>query len=342
MNAGREWNVVLLGDTRDLHHHGCEAVLGRLIDGLRAKDMPPTKIIPGLDWTVARQDCLEADAVIVNGEGSLHHDRPAVGALADLADARRERGSPTALVNASWFANGVENTRRLAAFDLVAVRDPQSRAHLRDCGIRCLEAPDLAVQEALRYFHPDTSPQGPPVVSDSTKPGMTRELRRLARTRGWTYLPVLYPPDRARASAKSRKIFAKTRLARALGPFARLWMSPRYHAHAVGAPDVPAYLAALQDAPGVLTGRFHTVCFCLGLGVPFLAVASNTPKIESILQDAGLDPAGRMVPPSALAGLEQIPPFSERERRALQDFRHRAAREFDSLFESIRALLPRA
>jgi polysaccharide pyruvyl transferase WcaK-like protein len=38
----------------------------------------------------------------------------------------------------------------------------------------------------------------------------------------------------------------------------------------------------------VVAARFHGVCLCVKVGVPFLAIASNTAKIEGMLADAGL------------------------------------------------------
>lgn len=155
------------------------------------------------------------------------------------------------------------------------------------------------------------------MVSDSTKSETTKRLRALARERNWIYLPILYPPTEARPGAKSRKIHRKLKLARALGPLARYLVSTRYHAHLKGVPNIPAYVDTLAHSRGVLTGRFHTACFCLGLGVPVLAIGSNTAKIEALLNDAGLNPGKRMIRPEQLAGITDIPPFTDEELAAL-------------------------
>ncbi len=331
--------TVLLGDTRDLHHHGCEAVLKQLIAGLTSAGLPPAEVITGLDWRVRPDLCLSAPLVVINGEGGLHHARPCVEQVLALAAQRRAAHLPTALVNASWFANTPEQTQRLRDFDLVALRDGESRRAVQRCGIESLNAPDLAIREAMQWraAHPVlTGATGEASVSDSTRPEITRRLRAFASRRGWKYLPVLYPPAAPRPGAKSRKIWRKLRLAKLLGPLARRLMSPRYHAHLAGVPDTDAYCSALCHHRGALAGRFHTVCFCLGLRLPVAALASNTPKIESILADAGLDISRRMV---SLDSLTAIPPFTEVEAAALEAFLARAEREFASLFAGIRRLV---
>lgn len=56
--------------------------------------------------------------------------------------------------------------------------------------------------------------------------------------------------------------------------------------HYSGAPTGhTAYVEAHRRAGFVVTGRFHDVCFCLNARVPFVAVESNTNKIEALLHD---------------------------------------------------------
>jgi hypothetical protein len=330
--------TVVLGDTRDLHHHGCEAVLTQLIAGLTNAGLPPAKVLHGMAWEPYGDTCLRAPLVVLNGEGALHHSRPVVESVLTLAEKRRASGLPTALANASWFANTPEQTRRLGAFDLVAMRDGESRAAVRAEGIASLDAPDLAIRQAMQWRQtPGAVPGGNvATVSDSTRPEITRALRAFAGKRGWRYLPVLYPPREARPGAKSRRIFRRLRLARMLGPLARFLISPRYHAHLAGVPDMDAYCAALAAGAGAVAGRFHTVCYCLGLRVPLVALTSNTRKIESILADAGLDVSRRMV---RLDRLTEVPDFTAAEFTALDRFLARAEEEYEALFHRIRLLV---
>lgn len=256
-------NVIVLGDTRDIYHHGCEAVMRQLLMGLEDVEITPTRVLAGMDDPADTNDFLVADLVVINGEGSLHHDRPIVQRVLDLASRRKELSRPTVLVNTSWFANSPANTRRLAAFDLIALRDPVSRQEVASYGLDCFDAPDLAIREACTFTKTDIIPDGKFMASDSTRAEITKLLRGLAKKRGWNYLPILFTPKRARPGKKSGRIFMKIRLARALGPLAEILMSSRYHAHLVGAPDLPSYMNALRRSSGVVTGRFHTACLSM-------------------------------------------------------------------------------
>lgn len=334
--------IVVLGDTRDLHHHGCEAVLAQLLGGLAGSGIPADLVIAGMNWKPHAEACLGADLLVINGEGSLHDNSPVVRQVLELAVRRRELERPTALVNSSWFANDPASTRGLAAFDLVAMRDPDSRREVLEAGIPTLEAPDLAVREGLARRPPEPWQEGtgPVMVSDSTRTEKTRVLRAHARNRGWTYLPVLYPPVVPRPGAKSRKIWRKCRIARMMGPLAGWLMSPRYYAHLIGAPDLESYCRKLVESGGVVTGRFHSACFCVALGVPVLVVSSNTPKIEALLTDARLDLSKRVTTMDGLQRMTGVPPYSPQELESLRQFRATAEVRFEELFAAIRRLLP--
>lgn len=50
-------------------------------------------------------------------------------------------------------------------------------------------------------------------------------------------------------------------------------------------PDIHAYIAWLKSLDLYVTGRFHGVCLAMMLGIPFLAIPSNSFKIEGLLED---------------------------------------------------------
>jgi len=330
--------VLVMGDMRDLHHHGCEAVIAELQAGLERAGLSVWRMLAGIDWHDAEEDCLHADLVVINGEGALHHGRPNVRGVIELAERRGSR--PTALLNTSWFDNPPELSARLRAFRMLCTRESLSAREIAAHGSRPEVFPDLAVLHALRsgLVH---RPRNGFMTTDSTKPGLTRRLRALAGARGWDYCPVLAFPNFPRPGAKSRKIRMRTMLARMAGPLARWLVSPRYHAHAIGDAETRDYLLRLAESAGVVTGRFHVVCFALAMRVPFVAVASNTPKIEALLKDAGLDPSKRVMNPDGIAGVSNVPPFDSGEIEALDAYASRVENGAEDFFRRIATLVLR-
>lgn len=316
--------------------------MAELTDGLACHGLRAAHVLAGLKWRDKREICESADLVVINGEGALHHDRPAVAEVIGLAKLRNAAGKTTVLLNTSWFQNAPERSRDLGAFSLVAARESVSAGKIaEDGGLVPMLVPDLAIAYAarsgVRY-----QGGGSVMVSDSTKPERTKELRRVAASHGWEYLPVLAYPETPRPGEKSRKIVQRARMARCLGALAPILLGTRYHAHAVGVADTLDYLQRLAASGGVVTGRFHTVCFALAMGVPFVAVASNTPKIEAIIRDAGLDPKKRVLPVEELRKLDGVRAYDAQESAALEEFARRAVAEVDGMWEKIAILSTRA
>ena len=330
--------AIILGDMRDLHHHGCEAVTQALIAGLVQQGFEISLVIPGLMWEQYRDSCLNADLVVINGEGALHHSRPSVNMVLCLAELRKNLCRPTALVNTSWFENSPDLTQRLTAFDIVTVRESRSRNEISEHAPVPMLVPDMAILYAMdQSITVEQSQQS--MISDSTTSSLTKKLRKLALLRYWEYLPVLARPLKARSGKKSIKIYRMTKVALSLGFLAPWLLSPRYHAHAIGEVETLSYLKRLALCNGVVTGRFHTVCFAIALGIPFLAISSNTPKIEALLESVSLDAGTRMVDASHLFQIKKIPPFSEDELDALDKFKAQAILARSTFFTLLRGLV---
>lgn len=89
------------------------------------------------------------DAVLVNGEGTLHSNKPRARHLLCMLRWAQEQGKATALCNASWFGMNNEFDDVLRRLDNLCVRDAFSLAALRE--VRGLD-PQLHLD--LSYQHP--------------------------------------------------------------------------------------------------------------------------------------------------------------------------------------------
>jgi polysaccharide pyruvyl transferase WcaK-like protein len=120
------------------------------------------------------------------------------------------------------------------------------------------------------------------VVTDSTLRHSNARLHRMARALGARILPLRARPQRAGLARQSR--FALKRLAGHLAP-PGLWRD-RWHGLI---PDFDAWTAWVAENAGLLVaGRFHGLCMALAMRIPAVALASNTWKVEGVLERAGL------------------------------------------------------
>lgn len=333
-------DAVLLNDTRVDQHHGCSTVIETIdrlsaAHGIRIVARAPAHA----DWRLNRQVLQAIDAadlVIVNGEGTIHHDRPAAAYLMAAGAHARQRGKAAVLINTTWQANGPALTAQLADFDIVSVREASSAAEVRAAGHACRVIPDLAL-----YCQPPASHKRSGVAYTDSVIGPTAlALHRRMAGLGARCISLLHGRREALEFARSVRRYLPGRPAwqsgtvvAALQGAVRDWQSQT--------PDRAAFLRETAGLQLVVTGRFHMLILALAARTPVLVVASNTHKIEATLRDAGLEPW-------RLVTVEQIDPalvqraqqWTARESESLERFVLHGRQGMEALFADIRALVP--
>lgn len=258
--------VMLLNDNGNIPHVGCLAVsdaharmLGRaghhvvrrFFNGemLRFANADPTA---GLQAVLADREMREAmeavDAVIVNGEGTIHHD--AGTQYLHIMAAAKALGKTAILVNAVLEAvEGFDHVFHM--LDDITVRESRSLRFLQARGIQgrlvhdsFLEAGfydyalfDLADRIVITDWHHDRDAE----LSGT----LLQYMRGLPKDRAW-YMPLM------------------------CHDVAEMWFA------------VPRTWGA---ARAVITGRHHGIYAALLMGVPFVALSSNTHKIEGLIEE---------------------------------------------------------
>lgn len=304
-------DILILNDTAAFGaHFGCAKVMGTL---RRLLGETPGQRIPSIP---VKADCLASEAhrealrrakvVVINGEGTMHHGKTGGQRLVDAGCHAKEHGARVHLVNAVWQDNPPEWGRAVAGFDSLACRDSRSAEILsrqsgRDVGWLC----DLSLHEPAPAAE---APRRGLLVSDSFSVTTSLALMRHAGRSGAEYVPV--------TARLPRRLEKRARLNRGLArllPF--LVQAP---ADPSPVADVDAFLARLAGAEAMITGRFHVSCMAILTRTPFVAIASNTWKIEALLKDFELDPR-RCLPASELGkGIaEELRSFSPAELNAI-------------------------
>jgi hypothetical protein len=264
--------VVVVNDTRPDRHYGCQAVMEALLLLLAQNGLRPIHFHPvGVPWsgdTAFLEAAAVADAIVVNGEGSIHHSNDRALSLARLGSfCRFTLRRPGILLNATLAANDERIYSHLRHFNLIAARDQATRLEAARFGLdAALYCPDLSLfhdLSAARRTKPRSPPQSVAVTDSVVKPASAAIASFAARHR-FPAAPIGFVP------AAGRSIYD--------------------YAFRIGALDL------------LVTGRYHAVCYAIATSTPFVAVESNTPKISSLLSDV-FGHTRRVVPPEALAEL---------------------------------------
>ena len=299
---GSAKSIMLLNDTRPDRHYGCQTVVEGLLVFLARAGLRITAFHPvGKSWMADPQfheRVAQVAAVVVNGEGSIHHSNARAQALAQIGPlCRQTLRVPSILLNATLDANDARVYTHLAHYDLVQVRDRRSADEMAAFGLaKPLYCPDFSMYHDFSSAR-QAPPADPPIrigVTDSVLPNVAAQLRAIRDAKGFMPCPIGVTPN------QSTSIY-----------------------------DYAARVAGLDL---LLTGRYHAVCFAINTGTPFVAIESNTKKISDLLQDIFGD-TSRLIQTEALSDLqlERYAGWSAREADSLARFAQERPKHYSDL-----------
>jgi polysaccharide pyruvyl transferase WcaK-like protein len=221
--------------------------------------------------TTLRARQADYDLLLVNGEGTMHHDGEKALQIGAAMQYAKEQRKKVCLYNTLWQDNNLLN-KYLAAADRIYCREPASARQIQQAGFAAQEVPDMVFATPLPAERPALRP-GHVLVLDSVLSRASRRLCSLAARRGWEVVII------------SRRGFDKLER--------KWWWKPmrffrRMHARLIAEPAV--FLEQMAEAEKIISGRFHGSCLAMLMGKPLCSVAANTHKIQGLYSAAGLDP----------------------------------------------------
>jgi hypothetical protein len=239
---------------------------------------------------------------------------------------KRRHGTCIAFVNAVWQDNSRVLGKHLSSFDYVSMRESRSAEQARKWTDKVATVPDL-VFSAIETNQMPGPPEGQTrcVVTDCVVRHRADALHDFA---SFHRLPFyLMSPAHLREYVRDpEKVY---RVARQIYP------------------QLIADMNLFATVPSCVTGRFHAVVACLAHGVPFAAVASNTHKIESLLEDIGL--GNRYLLPEKWGSLgnferfdvvqELLGNWDRKEQQKVARYTASARQVIDQSFEDIQRLV---
>lgn len=307
--------VAVFNDTRPTHHFGCMLVMENLLRLLNEQGVEVIWTWPvSVDWRQHKRQILkmpEVDAIIINGEGTIHHNdsRRFSQALIDMVGfAQDNLHVPCYLLNATLHENSPLAYQSLAKARAIYVRDRGSLIELDERGgLSGAYIPDLTFASNPSHSNNEANSNQILVVDSAVKED-SRFLQEFASHEGFDFKSmVVAHPSNARF-LRSPRPWVKNVIK---------WLK----SDRMLATDAGSYIRYLQGYGMVVTGRYHTVTMCLKNRIPFVALESNTPKVRYLLEDV-LGEVKRSVTTKELAVgvLERFSCFSDRELAAISSF----------------------
>ncbi|MCC5965020.1 MAG: polysaccharide pyruvyl transferase family protein [Natronohydrobacter sp.] len=276
------------------------------------------------------------DAIVINGEGTLHHGRKKASWLMDVARHPVTKTKELALINTIYQANPDHWAPMLKQFTHLYARDGRSAAEMaRHAEREVLYMGDLSMSAGAL---PDTDAQQGILFGDSVSRSSSEKLARLASQVSLHEPSAIIPLTTSLFEDNPYKpylwrIFRKSKL---------VWRQKNLlqrHALMQFLPSEDAYIAKLRATRLSVTGRFHGICLSIIAGIPFVAVSSNSWKIEALFEDVGLD-TRRLVPVDQLKPgliLDEDWSFSTEEIQNIEKFLNRTVVRASAMFDRLSA-----
>jgi polysaccharide pyruvyl transferase WcaK-like protein len=335
--------AVILNDTSYESHHGCETVVNNIIhllnqNGIKTIDTNPV----GLNWLENKSfldSMSKSDIVIVNGEGTLHHSQPRAKALVTIAKYVKDKlNIPIVLINATYQDNGKEIAELIKYFDLIFVRETLSLKDLKQYNIKSEVVPDMTFYS--KYDLSDKNHCDVIGVTDSVYIDLSEKLYNYSLKNGYSYLPALTNPKFRMDSIKNILRYAKYNIyknikfiLKKLG-YKLNHQSIRMFYYIDGYSN---YIQKIADLKFLVVARYHSLCFSLKTLTPFVAIKSNSHKIEGMLEDIGIG-NNRLISENELENIE-IKEFSSEEQMKIKIYIETAPLKIENMFKQIRNLL---
>jgi len=286
--------AVIINDTSYKPHHGCETVVSNIIYLLHKRGIETIATNPvGVSWESKSfiHQMKNADIIIVNGEGTLHHAENRVKDLAKIGKYAKETLSkPIVLLNTIYQDNGPEIGLYMKYFDLIFVRESYSQKELDAIGVVSQVVPDMTFYSTYdltnKHIASDIG------VSDSVYSPVSKKLYKLAMNYHYRFLPALSVPKinkfkyfssffkifRFKINIWIKMILLKLKIPLTYKQKRSLYFMEHY----------TDYINTVADLKLFISGRFHSLCFALKTMTPFIAIRSNSHKIEGMLADIGI------------------------------------------------------
>jgi polysaccharide pyruvyl transferase WcaK-like protein len=336
--------VIIANDTRIEKHHGCSRVMNAIDRNLFCRNVEILRYIKLLEhWDSdenIKRDILQTDLVIINGEGTLHDENPYINCLLSLIEFCKHYNLPVVVINATISNLSEKNLELLKQATKIYVRESYSYDYLRSHDIESFVVPDLTFWnfDGFNTQNYDASKIG---YTDSVLKKSAVKMDNYAKEKQFEYIDIFNSNDflnenittllqKKKALRFLRKAFVKA--------VKQYFLTKRRKKNGLYQKQNQVnFITHLREYKFIFTGRYHMVCFCLIMKIPFFAVSSNTYKIEGLLKDIGLNPT-RLISPDEI-NLNATFDFSVDEIANIETFLVESNSKINNMFNQIMSLI---
>ncbi len=330
--------AILLNDTSNELHHGCDLVIKNLYKLLKIREIKVIYSLPcGINWKENKSFYKYfnlTDIVIVNGEGTIHHDQPTGHNLLKVGEFCKKRNKKVFLINATYQNNSEYIQKYLKFFDLISVREIFSYNELKKFKINSYMVADLSFYSDHNLIKTDKLNKK--IYSDSINLNITNQLYEYYKNDlNYEYLPILKRIKYNKLNFYDFLRFLKYKFILMLFKIKKNKRLNFYNSRYYGVENNEEYINKILNSEFVVTGRFHTVCICILTKTPFIAFSSNSHKIESLVKTIDINSIRVVDFSNFFKNNYKLENYSKLELEKIDNFIKETKKNINKLFDKI-------
>lgn len=325
--------VVLLNDTSYENHHGCNIVVKNIEKNFNKRNVDIIYKNPiGIDWKKNKKFLKSldiADAVIVNAEGTIHSNSEYAFSLLQIVEFTNK---PCFLINMTYQNNDNKFADLVSKFKKVFVRESFSKNELMKSNIDSIIVPDLTFYKLDNELKNHRT-ENYVIVTDSHDLKKSKKLYDFSKKNNFSFLPLLSPVKKF----SNFKSFTRVIRYYIFILIKKFQMRYKYKRFTL-INNENEFLSNLNSCNLLISARFHAICLALHFSTPFIALKSNTFKIEALLNDIGLNKS-RIVSMEDLNKIKSLKinvnSFSPLELENIENYIVNANKSINKMFDEI-------
>jgi len=331
--------AILINNTKSENHHGCYTVITQ-IDKFLKKNF--IKLVYSHDTNLTFENYLlfinkkniNFDILIINGEGSLHSSSKKAEDIIEIGYwTKKVLKKRVVLINSVFQNNNQLLISKIKAFDLIYVRDKFSQNYLSKNNVECNYAPDLVFSyyKRKKLINSDEI-----IFTDSVFRNTSHDLFNFYKIfKNAQFVPLSTRPSIYFFKAYIRFIarYYILKIPFIFNKYKNIdyEIQKKYLTYR-------DFINKISSSKINICARYHAIVFSLIFRVPFVALKSNTHKVESLLHEIGLE--NRLIKIEEIRNINLITfsSYSNKEIYLIENFINKSKSKINDMFTKIKKL----
>lgn len=331
--------VLVVNCTKSEGHHGCSRVYENTNTNLRKRGVNEIFYIPTEDdplSEVHKSKFEDADVIIVNGEGSIHHGRKKAKSLLLVGKLAKSLGKKSFLINSTIQDNPISFYDHLRDFDKIFVRDSFTKNHINDYHDDVIVVPDIS------FWSESINNNSRKMIGFvcNVNTDITLQLYKSSKRNKHEMLSIFETDTFVGNNISDSMIGKKDLILRPL----KVLNVKNYLKNVATVENHNLFSNWIASKELLITGRYHALCFSINNLTPFLVTESNSYKVQGLLYDIfGDSYESRVLKASCFNELERRDnvslceefSFSQTEVKQLMLFIKESKKSIENMFDTI-------